>query len=53
MPSIGHRRVVGYSGNVAICLKEASFHLDEASFHFFGQDLRSITTSPVWCREAR
>lgn len=53
IPKSGHGRDVGYSGKVANCLKDASFHLEDASFHFFGQDLKSITTKPAWCLSAR
>jgi hypothetical protein len=46
MPSIGHGLDGESSGKVTICRKAVSFHL-------FGQDLRSITTSLVWCRAER
>jgi hypothetical protein len=45
MPTNGHGRDRENSGSVAICL-------NEASFHFFGQEVRSTKTT-VWCREAR
>jgi hypothetical protein len=50
MPNIGHGRDGEYSGMVAICLKEASFHFRAASFQFRPKDLRSIRTKPVWFR---
>ena len=35
-----------FSGKVAICLSDASFH-------FLGHDRMSITSLPVWCHQER
>jgi hypothetical protein len=46
MPSSGHGRDGELSGKVEMRRRAASFH-------FFGQELSSITPMPAWFREAR